>query len=452
MNVRIKGRRNNAAALICSSLVITISLFVALSGAAYCQEASAYPDLAARMKGEVATIEELTGGKAKIGDTIDKNNMDLVKEYLSPGMIECLNQGMVIRLGVNPKPTELVPSFFIAATEKNSTGVKMADEYGTIYMADGSKWKGGVPYPEPKDGLEAATNIKHGMVVDDLEQHGRLFYISKDGSVEKEYVNNTYLMRLNARMVVDPTPAVRGYEKELRRKIMGFEHPIEMAGVGQLSIRHYDEVATPDTGFSYVPAFKRTIRQSATTWQENVGGSDYLWCDSEGIADPFDYWKFKLLGKKYMLLPALKQEASIFHESFDKTGKLNEAVKFTVGRKFPEMNFAIVPTWVVEITPRIEHVYSKKILYVAAYPYWQIYFQAGLTECYDPAGELWKCIVESGSDIKVIDGEPYTIPWGPCVHDLQSGHTTLALLRSIVQQGLTVDRHCTLKTLVQFGR
>lgn len=435
-----------------AALCVGISLLIGVYRSGYCQEASSYPDLAARMKGDIATIEELTAGKVKIGDLIDKTKIDLVREYLSPGTIECLKQGMVIRMAVNPKPAEMVPDFFIAATEKNSPGVKMADEYGTIYMADGSKWKGGVPYPEPKDGLEAATNIKHGIVVDDLEQHGRLFYVSKDGSLEKEYVNNTYLMKLNGRMKVDPIPSVPGYEKELRRKIMGFEHPIEMAGVGQLSIRHYNEIETPDTGFAYVPAFKRTIRQSATTWQENVGGSDYLWCDSEGIADPFDYWKFKLLGKQYMLLPEFNAPASIFHESFDKTGKLDERVKFHVGHKYPEVGFAIVPTWIIEITPRIEHVYSKKILYVAAYPYWQIYFQAALTEAYDPAGELWKCQIEAGSDIKIVDGDPYTIPWGPCVHDLQSGHSTLALLRSEIQKGLTVDKHCTLKTLVQFGR
>ena len=46
------------------------------------------------------TIEELSGGKVKDGDIIDKNNMDLVKEYLPTGAIECINQGMKMNLAM----------------------------------------------------------------------------------------------------------------------------------------------------------------------------------------------------------------------------------------------------------------------------------------------------------------------------------------------------------------
>ena len=41
-------------------------------------------------KAPLPTIEELTGGKVKAGDLINKDNMDLVKEFLTEGQIKCL--------------------------------------------------------------------------------------------------------------------------------------------------------------------------------------------------------------------------------------------------------------------------------------------------------------------------------------------------------------------------
>ena len=55
-------------------------------------------------KAELPTIEDLTDGAVKKGDLIDKNNMDLVKQWLTPGTIEAINQGMVLIMGTNSKP------------------------------------------------------------------------------------------------------------------------------------------------------------------------------------------------------------------------------------------------------------------------------------------------------------------------------------------------------------
>ena len=53
--------------------------------------------------------------------------------------------------------------------------------------------------------------------------------------------------------------------------------------MGQYAVRYYDSVKTYDAGFTYLPAFKRTIRTSATTWQDNIGGSDTIYGDGEGF-------------------------------------------------------------------------------------------------------------------------------------------------------------------------
>lgn len=415
------------------------------------EEKYPFPSLEERMKGDIATIEELTDGKVKAGDLIDKTNVDLVKELLSPGMYECVQLGMVMRISQNPPPLEMVPKFFIEATEKNSKDVKM-DELGTIYHTDGSNWRGGVPFPEATTGLEAAANIKYGLLMDDQIQYGKLMFIDKNGQIEKFYRNLAFLLKINGRLKVPPLGAIPGYENEMRRKVMGFEAPLQMAGVGQLTIRHYDENKYPDAGFVYVPAFKRTIRQCASTWQQNLGGSDLLWCDSEGICDPFKDWNFKLVGKKYMLLGEFKSPIDIVDKDFRRNGEFNPELKWDVGHKFPRLGFSVCPTWIVEATPKIEHPYSKKVLYITAYPYWQIFYQVSVMDDYDVQGNLWKAQFVPSGEIQVIDGDTYASSWGSCTHDLQTGHSTHALMKYKLQSGLTVDGNLTLKTLVEIGR
>ena len=94
------------------------------------------------------TIEELSGGKVKDGDIIDKNNMDLVKEYLPTGAIECINQGMkMIMRCAAEKPFENVPKVTKEMTITN-TGKAVMDTTGAVYYEKiGTLWLGDFPIP-----------------------------------------------------------------------------------------------------------------------------------------------------------------------------------------------------------------------------------------------------------------------------------------------------------------
>src|SRR3972149_2616024 len=70
-------------------------------------------------KASPPTIEDLTGGKVKIGDLIDKNNVDLVKEYITATMYAMVKGGMVLRMGTQLPPDQLNPKAFREATERN---------------------------------------------------------------------------------------------------------------------------------------------------------------------------------------------------------------------------------------------------------------------------------------------------------------------------------------------
>ena len=83
------------------------------------------------------------------------------------------------------------------------------------------------------------------------------------------------------RKLVPPLGVTPGYESpyEFRNAMEVFTTPRDLKGLGQWTIRYYDDVKNPDQGFMYLPAFRRCIRISATTWQDNVGGGDLTYGD-----------------------------------------------------------------------------------------------------------------------------------------------------------------------------
>ena len=112
----------------------------------------AYPD-------ELMSIEMFTKGKIKTGDQITAANVDVVKELIDPIIYENVkNQGRKITIVPTTRDiTTLYNKDFLEATLKNKGQAKFGED-GNICMSDGSKWKGGTPFTEPKDGKEALTN------------------------------------------------------------------------------------------------------------------------------------------------------------------------------------------------------------------------------------------------------------------------------------------------------
>jgi hypothetical protein len=91
----------------------------------------------ARAAEEAPSIETLTEGKVKTGDRIDKSNVELVREYMSEGLLTLVEKGMVMKMGRQPSPSEVIPKFFQEATERNQ-GQAVIDEHKSVYLKDGS--------------------------------------------------------------------------------------------------------------------------------------------------------------------------------------------------------------------------------------------------------------------------------------------------------------------------
>ena len=402
--------------------------------------------------GNVPTIESLTGGKVKVGDLIDKNNVDLVKDLLPASVYECVKWGMVLIIGEHYKPEEMVGKYFWDLTEKYSGQAKIVDDYGTTYLKDGSLWPGGLPFPKPNSGLEIMANIKYGQPQDDFKlDTQRYYYINPDGEIYKTNTRYVSYVWCTSRKKVPPIPAFPGYELENQRNISIFTSPLSMKGLGQVKTRYYNEKDYIDTGFAYVPAFKRTIRVSQTTYQDAIGGSDILFCDPMGINDPYVYWNFKLVSQKFMLTPATKPHVP-FPLSDQLGNPLRDKIKFDAKDKFIRLAWAVTTVHIVEGTPTGKHIYGKKIFYVPVPPYW---WSAPIqcVDIYDQQKTLYKAYMNWRGGITTSkQGDPFVRLIGFDMINLQTRHSSRTWFRDFgCNLGLTPGDH-TLKTLLEVGK
>ncbi|MDY6861772.1 MAG: DUF1329 domain-containing protein [Thermodesulfobacteriota bacterium] len=405
--------------------------------------------LEGKTKENLPTIEELTNGKVKIEDLVDKNNVDLVKEYLSSGVYEMIKKGMVLRMGTQIPPERFQPKAFKEATKRNR-GKAVINEDGIVQLKDGSLWPGGIPFIEPKTGMEAMGNFKFGTVWDDLYHSPiSLLYINKNGKRYKKVGQMHKYMYTNCRTQVPPLGTVKGYENILYKRLSVGTYPIEIKGLGQFTIRYYDDVKNYDTGFVYLPAFKRTIRVSATTWQDNVAGSDLVYGDGNAFQDPYSGWKFKLIKEKAYIL-ASEMEAPFIY--FDKEGEFDKRLKFDEGYKFPRIGWTIYPMSIIEATPKIKHLYSKKIVYLPIYPYWPACTAIPLADCYDRRNALWKPIVHFYGDHYLLDGEPYHVMYGGTYYDFQTDHSTQMWYKEYFDTNRYKPEDITLRSLLEVSR
>jgi hypothetical protein len=407
----------------CGSLTPALISLLFILASPVAPKAAAIPsvDDVIESRAEAPTIEDLTDGKVKTGDLIDKNNVDLIKEYISPGINEAIKDGMVIKMGTQQPSDKIVPGYFRDLTNKNRGKAIITDDGTVYYETEGTPWPGGVPFPIPTTGLEALANTKYAWVLDGIIMYpNTLTYTNAEGKVYKSSVLEQRYLFYNTRSKNPPLGTIPGYEDILYKRISVFHSPLELKGLGQYTVRHYDDSKKQDDGFAYFPAYKRTIRISATTWQDNIGGSDMTYGDAGGLSEPYSYWDFKLLGKKYLLLPEPKAPFPYVDE---KTGKIDERIKFTVGQKFDIIGWAVWPVCVVEGTPKIKHIYGKKTFFVHAWPYLPATWQIGLVDSYDNQMKLWK-VFWNRRNQKVTGEITYTTTEGGPIYDIQTKHKT----------------------------
>ena len=90
-------------------------------------------------------IGELTNGHVNAGDTVTRDNVDLVKDLLSLGIVECVEKGMILDMGRMVPLEELNPEYYLEASRKSDLGGGLIDEpngqVGPLFFSPGVRAK-----------------------------------------------------------------------------------------------------------------------------------------------------------------------------------------------------------------------------------------------------------------------------------------------------------------------
>src|SRR5581483_185064 len=236
------------------------------------------------------------------GDKITDQNIDKVKDLISPGLEWCIRHGFPINI-VETRRVEW-PKAYKEATEKYSGQVKLSPDGLTL-----QNYVAGQPFPniDPKDpqiALKIMWNYDYGFVngIDDTDlrnfdadtgaiaDHGPM-------TVERHFLLD-HFRRLFwvARLYQDPKPEKpnpSGYRAQ--QGLYPILEPFDLKGVGALGNRYLDP-SKQDDSWLYLPSLRRVRRLSTAQRSDALFGQDTDVDSFYGYAGQVAWMDWKYLG------------------------------------------------------------------------------------------------------------------------------------------------------------
>jgi hypothetical protein len=303
---------------------------------------------------------------------------------------------------------------YIEATNKYHKNVSLIDTGNQARKRGIEGYTAGLPFPQPKDGLEVAWNYHYAYNGDDGGFHYGVYWISGKNGVERsEEWRWLYIIRAMNRTDQDPRPHMPEFEsKGISYASMTWAvEPYDKAGFGALYYRYVEP--KDQEGWIYIPTMRRTMKATFGTRGDAWNSTDMLYEDVRGYMGYPEWMNWKLIGKKTMLAPV---------HSGVRAGKQFRDQTFDF-KNPPHWNFRAKweprPVYVVEATPKFkDYPYSRMVFYFDAETFYIPYKVA-----FDKKGQLWKVLINAMNDSPNMDVSPLTIGTS-LVIDLQSEHAT----------------------------
>lgn len=297
---------------------------------------------------------------------VTKSNVDKHKDKMPEGLSKMIKEW---DYSINIYDTVhdfSFPKDYLEATEKYKGTVRV-DKRGGL-----ENYVAGLPFPDPKTGIELMYNYEYKYAGDDFYYIGDAFIISATGRERKLGLNYTRLSH-QGRLRLDPKPVIPNPSKVELKEISGFTYPEDIAGMALLTVR-YQDPSKGDDGWMYIPTIRRVRRISVAQRGDASGGMDFTWDDYRGFSGKVPDYTWKLVGKKEMLVP--------FHAptySPRTKGKVNDP---------DDCRYELRTVWIVDgVNKEKDYVYSKRRMYIDAISYDML-----AVDLWDRRGTLWKYI------------------------------------------------------------
>ena len=248
--------------------------------------------------------------QVKPGDMITYENMEKVRNLVSPGVMYKLNQGMSMKI-VTPSRLDWPPPFK-EATEKYSAQVRLSEDKRSLvgYVA-------GQPFPlidpnDPDVAVKIAWNNQFRPALgDDYDLRffdcptvyggrGKSYNMIYDITVG-HYSGYSYVNRTEVEpLPVDPEFKERGVLWAwLGSPVIS---PQQDRGIGGLRYRYADP-RRPDDFWAYAPSTRRLRRVNESAADMSTFPFPWNPDNYSGFVAKVEEWDFKFLGEKEMLAP-----------------------------------------------------------------------------------------------------------------------------------------------------
>lgn len=377
----------------------------------------------------VGFAPDLTTVKVPAGTVIKAGNVDKFAAVI-PESIQNLIKKYKMKLWIKDYQPMHPSEGYIAATNKYA-GQPQLIETGNDVRKKGIKgYTAGLPFPNPKNGLEVAWNYQYSYNGDDGDLYYAVYWISADSGVQHfEEWRWYYIMRTTHRTDLAPIPAIKKFvDKKLQYTSITYcLSPYDKKGFGALYSR--SEEPLDQQGHVYIPSMKRVVRNSFGTRGDTWNGTDLLYEDVRGFMGYPEWMKWKLVGKKTLLM-AMNADIKLGKENVKKTFKMDKWPHWN-----PKMKWELRPVYVVEVTAKLpDYPYSKMNIYYDAETFLIVY-----KESYDKKGQMWKKVLVGYNTPEDMDEGP-PVYGMQLVIDVQAEHATAFPIYELkMNSGLNTD-------------
>ncbi|WP_371189238.1 DUF1329 domain-containing protein [Thalassotalea maritima] len=335
--------------------------------------------------------------------TVTAQNLDQYKDLLTPGQIKLFETYPdTFKMNVyKTRRTASYPQHVYDETVKNATRSELIRGGNGI-----SKAAVGVPFPMPKDGLEAIWNHT-------LRYRGE--EVTREGGQAAPTASGDYTyIGFNESLILPYGKKGASYEELEQTNILfkfkqKVSEPARLAGTALLVHETMDQVKTPRQAWTYNTGQKRVRRAPNVAYDAPGTASDGLRTtdDFDMFNGAPDRYTWELKGKKELLIPYNDYRLHSDQVKYDQilqAGHINpDLVRYEKHR-----------VWVVEATlkPGTSHIYKKRVFHIDE-DSWQI----AVADMYDNRNELYRVAVAHGLNYYELPAHWSTLD---VYHDLNS--------------------------------
>jgi hypothetical protein len=342
---------------------------------------------------------QLIGGAVKF--RVDKSNVETYKDKLPVGLYTQIKEWGRVIVVYDTVSDYKPPAEFQDATEKYRGSAKITAQGGI------ENYTAGLPFPDPKTGIEAMYNYEYKYNGDDFSFTDTDFYIYSTTGKSRLLKGGYNRFAYQGRLFLNPKPTVQTSDKIELKEVQWLTYPEDVAGLALLTVR-YQDTAKGDDGWMYIPSIRRVRRISVAQRGDSFGGTDLTWDDYRGFSGKVSDYTWKLMGKKDLIVP--------YHAV---TWKMRHKDRVPISE---DVRYELRQLVVVEGVNKLkDYVYSKRIVYLDA-DSWFI----SAEDLYDRRGALWKYIEIPWS----FDQRNHNMfAYGYCAYDLIGKRSTVITIR-----------------------